>query len=109
VLEGIDRALEEAALSLGADPWAMFRRVVWPLALPGIAAGSVLTFILTMNAYASPVLLGGPKFMMMAPLVYRQFELSNWPFGAAASFVLMTTTLVLAVVSNHLMQRRYQR
>lgn len=109
VIEGIDRAIEEAALSLGAGPWAAFRRVLWPLALPGIAAGTVLTFILTMNAYASPVLLGGPKFMTMAPLVYRQFELSNWPFGAAASFILMTTTLVLAVVANYLMQRRYQR
>lgn len=109
VIEGIDRSIDEAALSLGAGPWAAFRRVLWPLALPGIAAGSVLTFILTMNAYASPVLLGGPKFMMMAPLVYRQFELSNWPFGAAASFVLMTTTLVLAVLSNHLMHRRYLR
>jgi putative spermidine/putrescine transport system permease protein len=109
VIEGIDRSIDEAALSLGAGPWAAFRRVLWPLALPGIAAGTVLTFILTMNAYATPVLLGGPKFTMMAPLVYRQFELSNWPFGAAASFVLMTTTLALAVVSNHLMQRRYQR
>jgi putative spermidine/putrescine transport system permease protein len=109
VIEGIDRSIDEAALSLGAGPWATFRRVLWPLALPGIAAGTVLTFILTMNAYASPVLLGGPKFVMMAPLVYRQFELSNWPFGAAASFVLMTTTLALAVIANHMMQRRYHR
>jgi len=51
----------------------MFRRVLWPLALPGILAGTILTFILAMNAYATPFLLGGPLFKMMAPLVYNQF------------------------------------
>ena len=60
VIEGIDRAIEEAAFSLGAPPFTMFRRVLWPLALPGILAGTILTFILAMNAYATPVLLGGP-------------------------------------------------
>ena len=60
VIEGIDPALEEAALSLGAGPLATFRRVIWPLAMPGILAGTILTFILGMNAYATPVLLGGP-------------------------------------------------
>ena len=54
----------------------------WPLALPGILAGTILTFILAMNAYATPVLLGGPQFKMMGPLVYGQFQLNNWPFGA---------------------------
>ena len=73
VIEGIDRAVEEAAFSLGAPPATMFRRVLWPLALPGILAGTILTFILAMNAYATPFLLGGPLFKMMAPLVYNQF------------------------------------
>src|SRR5262245_36950685 len=109
VIEGIDRAVEEAAFSLGAGPWAMFRRVLWPLALPGIMAGTILTFILGMNAYATPVLLGGPKFKMMAPLVFGQFQLNNWPFGAAVAFVLMTTTLLLTASANILMQRRYRR
>ncbi|MBV9738614.1 MAG: ABC transporter permease, partial [Hyphomicrobiales bacterium] len=80
VLEGIARPIEEAALSLGAPPFQTFRRVVWPLALPGTIAGTILTFILAMNAYATPVLLGGPKFAMMGPLVYDQFSQSNnWP------------------------------
>jgi putative spermidine/putrescine transport system permease protein len=109
VIEGIDRAVEEAAFSLGAGPWEMFRRVLWPLALPGIMAGTILTFILGMNAYATPVLLGGPKFKMMAPLVFGQFQLNNWPFGAAVAFVLMTTTLLLTAGANLLMQRRYRR
>jgi putative spermidine/putrescine transport system permease protein len=109
VIEGIDRSVEEAAFSLGAAPWAMFRRVLWPLTLPGIIAGTILTFILAMNAYATPVLLGGPKFKMMAPLVFGQMQLGNWPFGAAVSFILMTTTLLLTATSATWLQKRYRR
>jgi putative spermidine/putrescine transport system permease protein len=109
VIEGIERNIEEAAFSLGAGPFAMFRRVLWPMALPGIIAGTILTFILGMNAYATPVLLGGPKFKMMGPLVFGQFQLNNWPFGAAVSFILMTATLVLTATANILIQRRYRR
>jgi putative spermidine/putrescine transport system permease protein len=109
VIEGINRNVEEAAFSLGAGPATMFRRVLLPLALPGILAGTILTFILSMNAYATPVLLGGPKFRMMGPLIYGQFQLNNWPFGAAAAFVLMTATLGLTATANILVQRRYRR
>jgi putative spermidine/putrescine transport system permease protein len=109
VLEGIDRAIEEAAFSLGAGPLTMARRVLLPLALPGFVAGAMFCFILTMNAYATPVLLGGPEFMMMGPLVYVQFAAkSNWPFGAAVSFILMTATLLLTAAANLVVQRRYR-
>ena len=109
VIEGINRNVEEAAFSLGAGPMTMFRRVLLPLALPGILAGTILTFILGMNAYATPVLLGGPKFKMMGPLVYGQFQLNNWPFGASVAFVLMTATLALTATANILVQRRFRR
>ncbi|HRJ68072.1 MAG TPA: ABC transporter permease [Beijerinckiaceae bacterium] len=109
VIEGVNRNVEEAAFSLGAGPVTMFRRVLLPLALPGILAGTILTFILGMNAYATPVLLGGPKFKMMGPLVFGQFQLNNWPFGAAIAFVLMTATLVLTASANLMVQRRYRR
>ena len=110
VIEGIDRAVEEAAFSLGANPWVMFRRVLVPLAMPGILAGTILTFILAMNAYATPVLLGGPKFQTMGPLVYNQFaQQNNWPFGAAISFILMAATLILTAAANILIQLRYRR
>ncbi len=108
VLEGINRNLEEAAFSLGAPPMMMFRRVLWPLALPGIAAGTILTFILAMNAYATPVLLGGPEFRMMAPLVYSQFQLNNWPFAAAVAFILMATTLLLTVAAGLATRQRFR-
>jgi putative spermidine/putrescine transport system permease protein len=109
VIEGINRNVEEAAFSLGAGPVMMFRRVLLPLALPGIIAGTILTFILGMNAYATPVLLGGPKFKMMGPLVYGQFQLNNWPFGASVAFVLMSATLALTATANILVQRRFRR
>ncbi len=109
VIEGVNRNVEEAAFSLGAGPLTMFRRVLLPLALPGILAGGILCFILAMNAYATPVLLGGPKFKMMGPLVFGQFQLNNWPFGAAIAFILMSATLVLTATANIMVQRRYRR
>lgn len=109
VIEGIDRSVEEAAYSLGAGPFAMARRVLLPLALPGFAAAAIFCFILTMNAYATPVLLGGPEFVMMGPLVYVQFAAkSNWPFGAAVSVILMSATLLLTALANLVVQRRYR-
>ncbi len=110
VIEGIDRSVEEAAFSLGAPPGTMFRRVLWPLALPGILAGTILTFILTMNAYATPFLLGGPLFKMMAPLIYNEFtQKTNWPFGGAIAFILMSVTLTLTLAANLIIQRRSAR
>jgi len=110
VIEGIDRAVEEAAFSLGAPPATMFRRVLWPLALPGILAGTILTFILAMNAYATPFLLGGPLFKMMAPVIYNEFtQKTNWPFGGAIAFILMAVTLSLTLIANLLIQRRSTR
>lgn len=110
VLERIDPVLEEAAESLGAGHLTILRRVVLPLALPGLLAGTMLCFILSMNAYATPVLIGGPQFHMMAPEVYQQVaKAMNWPFGAALAFVLMAVTLVLTTTANILVQRRYRR
>jgi len=109
IIEGIDRSVEEAAFNLGATPWQMARRVLFPLAMPGILAGTILTFILAMNAYATPVLLGGPRFQMMGPLVYGQFvQQNNWPFGGAIAFILMTATLILTLAANLLVQQRYR-
>ena len=110
VIEGIDRRAEEAALSLGATPFETWRLVTLPLALPGLLAAGVLCFILSMNAYATPVLLGGPSFQMMAPVVADQvLQRANWPFGASLGFVLMLVTLGLTAGANWLVGRRYGR
>jgi putative spermidine/putrescine transport system permease protein len=109
VIEGINRSVEEAAFNLGATPWRMAQRVLFPLAMPGVLAGTILTFILAMNAYATPVLLGGPRFQMMGPLVYNQFvQQNNWPFGGAIAFILMIGTLILTLAANLAVQRRYR-
>ena len=109
VFEGIDSRLEEAAASMGAAPGRAFWRIVFPLALPGILIAAVLCFILCMNAFATPVLLGGPKFQMMAPLLYWAFSgANNWPFAAALAFILMGTTLALTGLANVVIPRRYR-
>ncbi|MBB5693271.1 ABC transporter permease [Muricoccus pecuniae] len=109
VIEGIDARVEEAADSLGADPSRRFLHVVLPLALPGLATGSVLVFILAMNAYATPLLLGGARFQMMAPMLFREYAVNNnWPFAAAIAFILMVTTLTLTAASSAFVQRRYK-
>ncbi len=108
-METIDPRLEEAAQSLGAPPGRSFWRIIWPLALPGIATGGILCFILAMNAYATPYLLGGPRFQMMAPLLYWEFSTNNnWPFASAMALILMATTLVLIAGSALLIPRRYR-
>lgn len=110
VLEGIDFSVEEAAQVLGANFLTTFRRVVLPIAAPGIAAGTMLVFILCMNAYATPVLLGGSGVTMMAPAVYDQItKASNWPFGAALALVLVIGTLAIALLSNWIIHRRYAK
>ena len=109
VFEGIDTRLEEAAQGMGAAPARAFWRVIWPLALPGVGVAGILCFILSMNAYATPVLLGGPRFHMMAPLLYWEFGTNNnWPFAAALAFILMGTTLLLTFSANVLIPRRYR-
>lgn len=98
VIEAVPRQTEEAAANLGARPLTVMWRVLLPQAAPGILAGSILVFIMAMNAYATPVLLGGPSFHMLAPAVYDQFvRIGNWPFGAALAFLLLISTLVLSL------------
>lgn len=100
-LERIERPLIEAAFDLGADRWDTIRRIVLPLAMPGIAAGAILVFVPCLGAYVSPELLGGGKSMMIGNLVQAQFGAArNWPFGAALAVVLVLVMLgALAIVA----------
>ncbi|MGD9919957.1 MAG: ABC transporter permease [Variibacter sp.] len=110
VIEGISKDLEDGASSLGAGPFTVFRRVLLPLAMPGLFAGASLCFILAMSAYATPLLLGGPSFNMMAPIIYQQItRVSNWPFGASLAIVLIAVTVATTVISSLMLQRRYGR
>jgi spermidine/putrescine transport system permease protein len=95
-LERIDPHLLEAAADLGAQPFAVLRRVLIPLSAPGIRAGAVLVFIPCLGAYLTPDLLGGGKTIMAGNLVQNQFTTArDWPFGAAVSLLLMVLAMAL--------------
>ncbi|WP_315701204.1 MULTISPECIES: ABC transporter permease [unclassified Bradyrhizobium] len=109
VIESIPHDLEDAAANLGASGARVFWRVILPLSAPGVAAGSILVFVLCMNTYATAVLLGGPKFKMMAPAVYDQFVRgNNWPMGAALAFMLLAVTMAFTVFGSVAFARRYR-
>jgi len=94
-LEKMDWRLFEAALDLGATRWVAIRRIVIPLALPGIAAGCLLVFVPALGTYYIPELLGGGKQMMIGSLIQNQFgSARNWPFGSALAFVLLVLVLL---------------
>lgn len=96
-LEKLDPSLLEAAEVLGARSAARFRRVTLPLSMPGVVAGSLLVFIPALGSFLTSDLLGGAKQVMIGNLVQNQFSSArNWPFGSAASFIVMA--LVLAAV-----------
>jgi len=109
VIESIPRDLEDAASSLGASGLMTFWRVVLPLSAPGVAAGSVLVFVLCMNTYATAVLLGGPRFKMMAPAIFDQFVRgNNWPMGATLAFILLAVTMSFTIIGSIAFARRYR-
>jgi mannopine transport system permease protein len=97
-LRGISPDLGRAAQSLGAGPASVFLRVTLPLSLPGVAAGSVLVFILSLGFFITPALVGGPQSMMISTLIGQQVtQLFNWPFAAAIAAVLLTVTLLIVL------------
>jgi spermidine/putrescine transport system permease protein len=103
-LEKLDTSLLEAAEVLGARPRARFRKVTLPLSMPGVVAGCLLVFIPALGSFLTSDLLGGAKQMMIGNLVQNQFSSArNWPFGSAASFIVMA--LVLAAVMIYLRVR----
>jgi putative spermidine/putrescine transport system permease protein len=109
VIESIPRDLEDAASNLGASSLRTFWRVILPLSAPGVAAGCILVFVLCMNTYATAVLLGGPRFKMMAPAVYDQFVRgNNWPMGATLAFMLLAVTMGFTLFGSIAFARRYR-
>jgi spermidine/putrescine transport system permease protein len=98
-LEKIDIRLIEAANDLYASRWQAFRRVTLPLALPGVFAGTLLTFIPAMGDFVNAQLLGSPKTAMIGNVIQNRFLVQNdYPVAAALSFVLMLGILVAVLV-----------
>jgi spermidine/putrescine transport system permease protein len=98
-IERFDFRLVEAAYDLYADRWTILRKVILPITLPGIVAGSLLVFVPSLGSFIAPDLLGGGKHLMIGNLVALQFQGSrNWPFGSAAAVILMTLVLIALMV-----------
>ncbi len=101
-IEKFDFHLLDAAYDLGASRWQAFRRVLLPLTLPGVVAGSLLVFIESLGAFVVPELLGGAKSMMLGNLVQQRFLSTpqDWPLGAALALALLA--LIGAAVALYL-------
>jgi putative spermidine/putrescine transport system permease protein len=101
VLQNIAPNIESAAQSLGANSWQTFRKVVFPLSLPGVITGSILVFTVSMTAFVTPKLLGGPRIKLMSTMVYQEVQVTfNWGMASAISFILLGTILLILVLSN---------
>ena len=96
VMRNIDRSLPEAARTLGARGGQSFWRVYFPLSMPGVAAGALLVFVLSLGFFVTPALLGSGRELMIAQVIITQIEeLMNWGFAGAVSVLLLAATLAV--------------
>lgn len=106
-LGAIPRNLEESAAALGASRIEVFFKVILPLSLPGIGAGSILVFTLTASSFVLPAILGGDFSKMLGTLVEEQLlSVSNWPFGSTIATVMMLINIVIIIGYGLLVERR---
>ncbi|NGN42931.1 ABC transporter permease [Mesorhizobium sp. CGMCC 1.15528] len=96
VIKAIDPAILQAASLCGATRWQCLTRVLIPLALPGVAAGALMVFVMSLGYFVTPALLGGTANMMLAEMIAQFVQsLVNWGMGGAAAFVLLVVTLCI--------------
>jgi len=106
-IEQLDHRLLEAASDLGAKPFTAFRKVTFPLTLPGVAAGSILVFISSLGMFVVPDVMGGAKSALIGNLIQNQFlSARDWPFGSSLSIVLAVLALVLIVLYYKAIQKQ---
>jgi spermidine/putrescine transport system permease protein len=97
-LERMDWRLVEAARDLYADGFSAFRKVTFPLSVPGVVAGSILVFIPSLGAYVTPALLGGANTVLAGDYIVSQFLAArNWPYGSALSIGIMSVMLLATI------------
>lgn len=107
-LQRLDPQIENAAASLGASQFTILRRVVLPQVIPGILSGAIIVFALAASAFATPAIIGGRRLKVAATLAYDEFlNTLNWPLGAAVATLLLVALVLIIVVSNRLVERRY--
>ena len=104
-LRAVPADLPNAAANLGAGTARTFFAVVLPLSMPGVFAGCLLVFVMSLGFYVTPALLGGPRTLMIATLIGQQAtELLNWPFAGAISCVLLVMSVGLTVAFKRLLR-----
>jgi len=107
-LQRLDPQIENAALSLGAGPLTIIRRIVVPQIMPGVLSGAIIVFSLSASAFATPAIIGGRRLKVAATLAYDEFlNTLNWPLGAAVAVLLLVALALIVVGSNVLIERRY--
>ena len=107
-LESLDDALIEAAYDLGGNAWSILRQIVIPHAAPGIAAGSIVVFMLTLGNYLTPTLLGGKNSLWFTEQIYAQFITRfNWEQGAAFGFLLLILSTAIVWLGLALTGQRF--
>jgi spermidine/putrescine transport system permease protein len=108
-LQAIDDSMLEAARSLGASWWTILRRIIVPLSLPGLAAGSILIFVPVIGSFMEPRILGGRDSIFLGTVIEDQFTtVFNWPLGAALSFILLGLVMLILALSYPLLRSRLQ-
>ena len=106
-LERIPRTLLQASLDLGAGAWDTFRRVVFPLSLPGTVAGALFAFVLALGDFVTPSMVGGTTGFTIGKVIWSQFGLAyNWPFGSAMAAVLLLTALICITFAGYAASRQ---
>ena len=107
-LENLDNSLIEAAYDLGSSGWAILRRIVIPHAAPGITAGCIVVFMLTLGNYLTPTLLGGKNSLWFTEQIYSQFITRfNWEQGAALGFLLLALSTAMVWIGLKLSGQRF--
>ncbi|NEJ20579.1 ABC transporter permease subunit [Rhizobium leguminosarum] len=102
-IQGIDPSLESAARSLGASKFKAFRRITLPLSMPGIQAGCILVFVLSLSAYVTPSLIGGLRVKTMAvTVVDALIDTFQWPFGSALALMMSVTGAIVVAIFGRL-------
>jgi putative spermidine/putrescine transport system permease protein len=105
-IRNVPRDIEAAAATLGSSRLHVFTSVTLPLSAPGILAGSILVFVLTISALVTPRMLGGPTYKVMATLIYDEYmQLLDWPSGSALSFTLTFMAIAVIWLSSRLTRR----
>ncbi|RBP83762.1 ABC transporter permease [Marinomonas rhizomae] len=95
-VEKLDKNLLQASEDLGATPFTTFRKVIFPLTLPGIVAGCILVFIPSLGNFVVPNILGGAKVLMIGNMIEQQFLYArNWPFGATLSMIIIFMMMII--------------